>query len=546
MRKKTARNLAVARIAKAANLVFVLAAAAALVGCQGVSQSGSGQQHGNVVVGSASLDFGAVTPGTSKTLILTATNSGNASVNISGASFSTKYFALTSPTLPVSVAAGQSTTLTISFTPDAATAFSATLTVSSDGSNPSATVSLSGSGTGPLAISPTSEAFGSVTVGSSKSQVVTITNNDSSSVSISQISVSGAAFSISGISTPVALAVSKSTTFTVTFAPTASGNASGTVTITSNATNPTVTMAVSGTGVAPGALGANPTSLPFGNVNVGSTGTLSETITNTGSTSVIVSQVGIGGAGMSVSGITTPVTLNAGQSATFAVSFAPTAAGAVSNNLTVTSTATNPTLIIPVSGTGVAATAGQLTVLPTTLPLGSVVVGSSSTATGTLTATGASVTVTGASTNNSVFTIGSFSLPHTIAAGQSANFVITFSPTVAGAATATLTFTSNAQPTTTTESLTGTGTAAANHTVALSWTASTSSNISGYNVYRAPYATSCGSYSKINSLLDTGTLYTDSLVTNGSAYCYATTAVDSSNVESGYSNIVSNVQIPAQ
>jgi hypothetical protein len=178
--------------------------------------------------------------------------------------------------------------------------------------------------------------------------------------------------------------------------------------------------------------------------------------------------------------------------------------------------------------------------------LGNVTVGSSGTANGTVTASGATVTVTGASTNNSVFTIGGFSLPHTIAAGQSASFTITFSPTVAGSAGATLTFTSNAQPSSTTESLTGTGAAAATHSVALSWNASTSSNISGYNVYRAPYSSSCGSFSKINSLLDTGTLYTDSSVKNGSSYCFATTAVDTSNVESGYSNIVSNVQIPAQ
>jgi hypothetical protein len=32
---------------------------------------------------------------------------------------------------------------------------------------------------------------------------------------------------------------------------------------------------------------------------------------------------------------------------------------------------------------------------------------------------------------------------------------------------------------------------------------------------------------------------------NGTVYCYAATAVNTSDQESGYSNIVSNVQIPA-
>jgi len=94
-------------------------------------------------------------------------------------------------------------------------------------------------------------------------------------------------------------------------------------------------------------------------------------------------------------------------------------------------------------------------------------------------------------------------------------------------------------------SSTGTGTGPSTPTVDLSWTASTSDNVSGYNVYRAVYTASCGSFSKINSLLITSTSYTDSEVTNGTSYCYATTAVDTSNGESEYSNIVSDVQIPA-
>ena len=435
MRNNPGRKISGQQIGKAASTVLILSALAALIGCQGVSQSGSGQQSGNLVLASASLDFGDVTPGTSKNLTVTATNSGNKTVNINGASVSTKYFALLSPLFPVSLGAGQSTTLSISFTPNAAAKFSATLSVNNDAADGTQTLSLSGAGSGLLALNPSSEAFGGVTVGATKSQLVTITNGDSSSVSISQVSVDSSAFSISGISTPVAL--------------------------------------------------------------------------------------------------------NGGQSATFTVKFAPTATGVVSGTLTVISTATNPTLTIPVSGTGVTNAVGQLSVSPSTLALGNVAIGLSGAGTGTLTASGANVTVTAAGTNNSVFTIGGFSLPHTIPAGQSANFTVTFSPLTAGAVSATLGFTSNAQPTTTAETLTGTGT----HTVLLSWNASTSQNISGYNIYRAGYTTSCGTFTKINRVLNAGTVYTDTSVTNGGIYCYATTAVNSSNVESGYSNIVSNFTV---
>ena len=532
---------------QAASALLLLASLPCLVGCQGVSAAGSGQpQNGSLVLGSLSVDFGNVTAGGSKTLTVTATNSGTKSVTVSSASVSTKYFSVIAPSLPVAIGAGQSTALSMKFTPNATGSFSATATIDSDASNAVTSLSLSGTGVGngQLALNPTSQAFGSVTVGTKASATVTLTNNGGSSVNISQASVSGTGFQLSGITAPVTLNTSQSTTFTVTFAPQTTGSVSGAVTITSDAANPTLTLALSGTGISPGALGSNPTSFSFGSVSVGGKQTLSETVTNTGSSSVTVSSVGISGSGFSLSGITAPMSLGAGQSATFSVSFAPQSAGAVSGNLTIGSTASNPTLTIPLSGTGTTTAVGQFTASPATLGLGSVVVGTSGTATGSLTASGASVTVTAASANNSVFSVGGLTLPVTIPAGQSAPFTVTFSPQVTGAASATLTFTSNAQPSTTTEALTGTGTPAPVHTVNLSWNASTSSNISGYNIYRALFTTSCGSYAKINSVLDTSTLYTDSAVVDGTAYCYASTAVNTSNEESGYSNIVSNIQIP--
>src|SRR5581483_1587060 len=193
-----------------------------------------------------------------------------------------------------------------------------------------------------------------------------------------------------------------------------------------------------------------------------------------------------------------------------------------------------------------ASSSPQLSVSPATLGLGSVVAGSSATGSGTLTASGGSVTVTGATSSSTTFTVGGISLPLIIAAGQSVPFTVTFSPQVAGNASATLTFTSNAQPSALTQALNGSGIAAGTHSVSLSWSPSTSSGISGYNIYRAAYSGSCGSFSKVNAVVNTGTLYTDAGVANGTSYCYAATAVDASSQESGYSNIVSHVQIPAQ
>lgn len=69
----------------------------------------------------------------------------------------------------------------------------------------------------------------------------------------------------------------------------------------------------------------------------------------------------------------------------------------------------------------------------------------------------------------------------------------------------------------------------ANHVVDLSWKASTSSGIAGYNVYRSP---DDATWKKINVSLIASTLYSDSSVSNGSTYYYAATAVDISGHES--------------
>jgi hypothetical protein len=69
-------------------------------------------------------------------------------------------------------------------------------------------------------------------------------------------------------------------------------------------------------------------------------------------------------------------------------------------------------------------------------------------------------------------------------------------------------------------------------TVLVSWTASTSSNVT-YNVYRG--AASGGPYTKLNQASITGTAFTDTTVQPGLTYFYVATAL-SGGVESTYSN----------
>lgn len=504
-----------------------------------IAVTGTGVAPGTLSANPTSLAFGSVQTGSNATLSETLTNTGGVNVIISQANVTGAGFSISGLTLPATLTPSQTVTFSVKFAPTNAGAVSGNLAIVSDASNSPTNIPLTGTGVAPgqLTPNPTSLSFGNVVVGNSKNLTETLTNSGGSTVTISAASVSGAGMSLSGISVPVTLNAGQSTTFTVTFAPTAAGAVSGNVTITSNGSNPNLNIGVSGTGVAPGMLTANPTSLAFGNVQVSSSSSLTEMLTNSGGTSVTISQANVTGAGFSISGLTLPTTLNAGQSVTFTAAFAPTGTGSASGNIAIISTGTNSPLNIAMTGTGTPQ--GQLSVSPATLNFGTVTVGLSSGLTGTLNATGASVTVTSAGINNSEFVLSGITFPKTIAAGGSATYTVTFTPNAAGSTSATLTFQSNASNAPTTQSLTGTGQAPLPHSVDLSWNASPTPGVIGYNVYRRNPSGSYGS--PLNGSPNGDLTYTDNGVTAGKTYFYVVRAVDSNNVESGNSNEVQAV-----
>ena len=76
------------------------------------------------------------------------------------------------------------------------------------------------------------------------------------------------------------------------------------------------------------------------------------------------------------------------------------------------------------------------------------------------------------------------------------------------------------------------------HYVLLTWTASPSSGIAGYNVYRSSSAG--GPYTKMNSaLITTSFTFSDTTSQAGQTYYYVATAVSTSNAESAYSTPIS-------
>lgn len=408
----------------------------------------------------------------------------------------------------------------------------------------------SSAATGQLALSSSNLNFGSVQIGSSSTLSITASNSGKSNLTIAQATVTGAGFSFAGPNLPITLAPQQSASLPVTFAPQASGSASGSTSVATlspvgnsgkqRSSNSTIFLTGVGTSsltaVTPGYLVASPSSLDFGNAQLNSSQTKYATLTNSGGSSLTISQATVTGAGFGLSGFISPETLAPGQNLTVTLVFAPTVVGTVSGTVTFASDASDANLIVALSGSGTSA--GQLAVSPGSMSFGTTVVGTKQSQTGTLSATGSSVTISSGSSSSSEFGLGGMTLPLTIAAGQSVPFTVTFAPQTSGTASANISFASNASIPSTTEVVTGTATSTIQHSVDLSWNPSTSPVV-GYNIYRG--GALGGPYTRINSSLDAAGNYIDPTIQSGQTYFYVTTAVDSSGVESGYSNEVSAV-----
>ena len=174
-------------------------------------------------------------------------------------------------------------------------------------------------------------------------------------MTISAANVSGAGFSVSGLSLPATLSPNQSVTFTLTFAPASSGSSSGTLAVVSDVENATLDIALSGTETAQGQLSVSPASLSFGNVVVGANASLNGTLGATGS-AVTISAASINSNEYALSGISLPTTLSAGQTTSFTVTFKPAVAGTASTTLSFSSDAGNFPTSQSLTGNGTAAT----------------------------------------------------------------------------------------------------------------------------------------------------------------------------------------------
>ncbi len=331
-----------------------------LAACAGYTSSHQAQTSVslNLDVAPASLNLGNVMvshPSPAQTIMVSNNNTG--AVTVSNISVSGP-FAFTGNSMPVTLKAGQSLPLNVTFTPNTSGAASGSLTITSTAANSPSLVSLKGTGmssSGPLdlTIAPASLNFGSVVVSHpSPAQTILVSNNSTGTVTVSNISVSGP-FASAGSSLPMTLTAGQNMPLNITFTPNGTGAASGSLTVTSTAANSPSVASLTGIGssaAGPLDLTVAPASLNFGSVAASDPGPAQTLfVSNNSAGPVTVSNVAVSGPFASA-GNTLPTTLNIGQSMTVKVTFTPTASGAASGTLTITSDAGNSPTKVALAG----------------------------------------------------------------------------------------------------------------------------------------------------------------------------------------------------
>ena len=354
-----------------------------------------------------------------------------------------------------------------------------------------------------------------------------------------------------------------SCTISVTFTPTASGSRSALLRITDNAGGSPQTISLSGTatasapspsspgtptGSAPGpstpaaptspVVNLSPSSLTFASQSVSTTSAVRTiALANVGNGALTIASLAITGTNASdfaqTNTCASPVA--AGGNCTISVTFTPTASGSRTASVSISDNASGSPQMVALSGTG-STPMGAASLSPTTLSFGTQPVATTSAAQtltlnngGSATLSISGLTITG--TNAGDFARIADTCGSSLAGGGNCTIGVTFTPSATGQRTATLTITDNASGGPQTATFTGTG----SPDVILSWGASPSSGIAGYNVYRG--TTSGGeSSTPLNSTPINGTSYVDTNVTAGMTYYYVVTSVGSNGAQSAPSN----------
>lgn len=490
-------------------------------GLHAVALSGVGVGPG-ATVAPAALAFGSqpipganasgvTLTGASQTVVLA--NTGNTALTISGVTALGPFSQ--SSNCGMTLAAGSSCSITVSFTPTLLGQMTGVLIISDNSASGVQTVSLNGYGSpNGLTLTPPSFSFGSVPVGqTSPPQTATLTNNTGQSIASLTISASGEFAQTNTCGTT--LASGASCQINVTLTPLVSGAITGSIAIagalagtraalgakvmdsrrlSATSTGGLAEIALGGSGDTSG-VELSATALSFATQTVGTTSAAQTvTLTNRGASALSGIQVSANGAFAQTS--TCGTSLAAGASCAIAVTFTPLVAGTRAGVLGIADSASGSPQTVSLTGTAVPP-APAVTFSASSLSFAAELTGNTSAAQNLkLTNSG-----TAALAITSVAASGDFAETNacgtSLAAGASCTIAVSFTPTVAGSRSGSLTLADSAASSPQTVVLAGTGAdvavsgGGASATVIAGGTASYALTFAGSSGFSGAFTLSC-------------------------------------------------------
>jgi hypothetical protein len=215
-----------------------------------------GGASGPLSLSTTALSFPSTPFGTvSKALLVTASNANSFAIAVSSVSITgtnSGDFVIASNTCGGSIAANSSCKIGVAFAPATTGLKQATLMLSDSATNNPQLVSLSGTGTPQIKLTPATAKFGTILVGStSLAKIFTFKNLLKTAVTLGTINITGANagdFAIVSTTCGASVAGKASCTMTLTFSPTATGLRKATLQVPNNAIPNLITSALSGTG----------------------------------------------------------------------------------------------------------------------------------------------------------------------------------------------------------------------------------------------------------------------------------------------------------
>lgn len=317
-----------------------------------VTLNGTGVASGAIFNAPATLDSGNVNVGTAVSTPLTISNTGNADLTIAGYTLggaNPGQFSVAPGQCPT-ITAGNTCSIQVSFNPSSPLQQQATLTFADNGLNNPHTVTLTGTGVGPLIELPGPTFIGQALIGEFTTNQLLLINHGNANLVISSVTFTGANsgdFS-ANLNTCGTMAGPSTCSITVTFTPSAPGTRTANIVFNDNEIFSPQSFAVTGTGL--GAAYTVPASLNFGNQLRGTVSAQQVIqVTNTGTVALGITSLSATG---DFSGTHNCLNVNPLASCSITLTFAPTAAGTRNGTLTLTDDTPQGSHQIALTGNG--------------------------------------------------------------------------------------------------------------------------------------------------------------------------------------------------